>query len=103
MLWIIQNSQVSGLRVKMFKKVLLLIFVILSVVAVCNGASQFNLKFENSTSKVIVTDHYYMLDYSIVRGRTDGFCENIEWQLLIQLQMIGKFNQSRWELGRAGI
>lgn len=37
-----------------------------------DGVTQFGLNFVHSTNKVIVTDYYYMLEYSIVRGSSIG-------------------------------
>lgn len=37
-----------------------------------HAATQFDLNFVHSTNKVIVTDYYYMLEYSIVRGTQKG-------------------------------
>lgn len=66
----------------------------------CDGATQFTLNFIQSTNKVIVTDFYYMLEYSIVRGREQRGKINIGSKFIIKLQMIGKSNQSRWAQGR---
>ena len=54
-----------------------LIGLIVLVCATClsDAATQFELSFVQSTNKVIVTDYYYMLEYSIVRGRNrNRFC-----------------------------
>lgn len=55
--------------------------VIILIVFFCasfsDGATQFNLNFVYSTNKVVVTDFYYMLEYSIIRGRNANMRENI--------------------------
>jgi len=44
------------------------IVLIIALVYSVNGATQFVLQFAHSANKVIVTDYYYMLEYSIVKG-----------------------------------
>lgn len=51
----------------MWKKAIVLIVTFCA--SLCDGATRFDLNFVQSTNKVIVTDFYYMLEYSIVRGR----------------------------------
>ena len=50
----------------MWKRTIALI--VLLCASFSDGATQFNLNFVHSTNKVIITDYYYMLEYSIVRG-----------------------------------
>lgn len=63
-----------------------------------DGSTQFSLNFVHSTNRILVTDYYYMLEYSIVRGRQTRKSANIEVkdfnQISINVQMITKFNQS---------
>lgn len=45
------------------------IWLIVTVLAgISESATQFELIFSQSTNKVVVTDYYYLLEYSVVRG-----------------------------------
>lgn len=45
------------------------IWLIVTVFAgVSESATQFELIFPQSTNKVVVTDYYYLLEYSVIRG-----------------------------------
>ena len=60
----------------MTRKVIVLM-ALLAAAALCDGATQFELSFTRSTNKVVVTDYYYMLEYSIIRGEEE---ERREWR-----------------------
>lgn len=50
----------------MIGKVILLLVIFR--VAFIDGETQFELSFLQSSNKVVVTDFYYMLEYSVFRG-----------------------------------
>lgn len=66
-----------------WKKIALLIALLCAPFG--DGATQFDLSFVHSTSKVIVTDYYYMLEYSVVRGKATAKASG---KLLIKLQSL---------------
>lgn len=63
--------------------------IVLLIALLCapfgDGATQFDLSFVHSTNKVIVTDYYYMLEYSVVRGKATTKASG---KLLIKLQSL---------------
>lgn len=80
------------------------VLIVFCFVFSSNGAAQFYLNFQQSTNKVIVTDFYYKLEYSIVRGKEEKEqSQNIWRKFVIKLQMIRKFNQYLLELDWVGI
>lgn len=60
------TERTQFIREAMWMKVIVL--AVLCCASFSDGATQFNLNFVHSTNKVIVTDYYYMLEYSVVRG-----------------------------------
>lgn len=89
----------------MWTKVIVAGVLILASFSDC--ATQFNLNFVHSSNKVVVTDFYFMLEYSVHKGSESSCVESSEEQrrtgvsdgkFLIKFQMIEKSNQLRWAL-----
>lgn len=82
-----------------WKEIVLLIALLCAPFS--DGATQFELKFLHSTNKVIVTDYYYMLEYSVIKGTQRDTMriamEKVYNHITLNVQMIAKFNQSLWE------
>jgi hypothetical protein len=87
----------------MARKVLVLM-ALLAAASLSDGAAQFELSFTRSTNKVVVTDYYFMLEYSIYRGEEErANLASPTRNFFIKLQMIGEFNQRRWERDREAL